>query len=142
MLITVPAPGAPIRLGNRVYTRALTHSAACGFAGVPGPPSVMIRLAATLALALACWVATRTPTRPGYASRPRRRRRRHDLRPRRRRRRRRRRECEPRGGIGDSTARPGMMRVGWRRGSDADRTQFFIAVHWIKTLCLKKPSAL
>ena len=67
MLITVPAPGAPIRLGNRVYTRALTHSAACGLAGVPGPPSVMIRLAATLALALKCRVATRAPTRPGYA---------------------------------------------------------------------------
>ena len=35
-----------------------------------------------------------------------------------------------------------MMRVGWRRGRDADRTQFFIAVRWIKTLRLEKPSAL
>ena len=25
-----------------------------------------------------------------------------------------------------------MMRVGWRRGSEADRAQFFIVVHWIK----------
>ena len=34
-------------------------------------------------------------------------------------------------------------KVGWRRGSDAaDRTQFFTAVHKIKTLCLEKPSAL
>ena len=37
-----------------------------------------------------------------------------------------------------------MMRVDWRRGSDADLTQFFIAVHSIKTLrvCLEKPSAI
>ena len=37
---------------------------------------------------------------------------------------------------------PAMMWVGWRWGSDADRTQFFSAVHWIISRCLEKPSAL
>ena len=45
----------------------------------------------------------------------------------------------PRYGPSESRPARSMMRVGWRRGSDADRTQFFIAVHWIKLSVSRSP---